>query len=584
MKPRLDFSFIKKLWPHIIEFRLRLMVGIFLICVTTGLDLVGPILIGKAADAVVETPANVNTLLFICSGFFVVILLKALFEMAQAFTIQTTGLLITQQLRVRVFDRILRFPMTYFDEHSSGRLITRVINDVRSLSELFTASMSVLALDVMVILGTIVAMLILDWKLAGLILLTFPAVVWVIAYFGERLSEAYREARIRLSEINSFLGENVAAMATIHRLGAQEARGTSFGGIVLRHQQSLMKSIQAYAQVQPWANVLNGIAMATLLGVGGIWVIQGKVKVGILVAFLAYIRNLFQPIRDLVEKYNVVLSALVSAERVAGVFDESVEESRISMSPQIDRPCGVTFQDVSFQYQGRKENALQNVSFEIPPGKTLAIVGATGSGKSTIARLLLRFYEPGQGKISLGGVSLSEWPRWALRQHVGFIPQDVYLFEGSVRDNLLLANKNLLDSHLIEQCKKAQVWDFIEKRGGLDLVIHEGGQNLSLGEKQLLSFARVLVLNPEVLIMDEATASLDNASEARLMVAVGELLKGRTALIIAHRLSTIESCDQVIVLDKGLLKEMGSIAELRKQRGLFDKFYRLYQKSPERSL
>jgi ATP-binding cassette subfamily B protein len=193
---------------------------------------------------------------------------------------------------------------------------------------------------------------------------------------------------------------------------------------------------------------------------------------------------------------------------------------------------------------------------------------------------LLRFYDPTHGKILLGEIPLEQWPRSTLRKHVGFIPQDVYLFEGSVRDNLMLANAELSDLYLIEQCKKAQVWDFIEKRGGLDLVIDEGGHNLSLGEKQLLSFARMLVLDPEVLVMDEATASLDNASEARLMVAIRERIKGRTALIIAHRLSTIESCDQVIVLEKGILKEQGSIPELRKQQGLFDKFYQLYQEGP----
>ncbi|MFM8758887.1 MAG: ABC transporter transmembrane domain-containing protein, partial [Methylophilaceae bacterium] len=326
----------------------------------------GPILIGKAADAVVAVPAKTSVLIQICFGFFAVILLKAISEMFQAFVIQSTGLLITQQLRVQVFNRIIRFPMAYFDEHASGRLITRVINDVRSLSELFTASMSVLALDVMVIIGTIVAMLILDWQLAGLILLTFPLVLWAVVFFGDRLSEAYKEARTRLSQINSFLGENVAAMATIHRLGAQESRSSSFNGIVGLHQEALMKSIHAYAQVQPWANVLNGIAMATLLGFGGAWVIQGKVKVGILVAFLAYIRNLFQPIRDLVEKYNVVLSALVSAERVAGVFDEPFEEESIVSSPQIERPCGVKFRDVSFSYPNRQEKALQEISFELP--------------------------------------------------------------------------------------------------------------------------------------------------------------------------------------------------------------------------
>jgi len=410
-------------------------------------------------------------------------------------------------------------------------------------------------------------------------------VIWVIIHFGKRLAQAYQEARSRLSEINGFLGENIAAMTTIHRLGAQRERQETFDGIVDRHQTALTKSIQAYAQVQPWANVLNGIAMGTLMGVGGVWVIQGKIKVGVLVAFLAYIRNLFQPIRDLVEKYNVVLSAMVSAGRVADVFDETLEEDDREILPaptSIPKPCGVRFENVDFSYPSRKDKAISGVSFELLPGKTLAIVGATGSGKSTLAKLLLRFYQATDGKIWLGDMPIEKWPRRFLRRHVGYIPQEVYLFEGSVRDNLTLSKTGLSDDFLIEQCQKAQLWDYIEKRGGLDLKIEEGGQNLSLGEKQLVSFARMLVINPEILVMDEATASLDNASEARLMKAVDELLKGRTAVIIAHRLSTIENCDKVIVLENGKLQEQGSFNELIHKKGLFEKIYRVYQEGSDK--
>jgi len=573
-------SVLKTLWPKLRAFKFRLGLGVALICVTTALDLLGPILIGKAADAVVEPGSRAATLLGICFAFLGVIGAKALSEMCQAYVIQTTGLLITQKLRTAVFESVIRFPLSYYDQHATGRLITRVINDVRSLSELFTASMSVLALDVMIICGTVVSMFILDWRLASVVLFTFPLVIWIILFFGKRLAEAYREARARLSEINGFLGENIAAMPTIHRLSAQEERQNTFNQIVNSHQTALNHSIQAYAQVQPWANVLNGIAMGSLLGAGGYWVIEGKLKVGILVAFLAYIRNLFQPIRDLVEKYNVVLSALVSAERVSQVFTESTEDEggeKPSKMAQMPRPLGIAFKQVDFQYVNRKEKALHQVTFEVLPGKSLAIVGATGSGKSTLAKLLLRFYEPTSGQIFIGGADIRTISKEELRRRVAFIPQDVYLFEGTVRDNLTLAQGNLSDVLLTQQCKKAQLWEFIEKRGGLDLRIEEGGHNLSLGERQLLSFARTLVLDPEILVMDEATASLDTVIERRLMTAVNELIKGRTSIIIAHRLSTIEKCDSVIVLDHGQLKESGTLVELKHQSGLFEKFYKLYQ-------
>ncbi|NDD03960.1 MAG: ABC transporter ATP-binding protein, partial [Proteobacteria bacterium] len=539
MKESKTLSVFKKLWPLIREYRLRLYLGVALIVLTTSLDLVAPIVIGKVADAVVEKNPSLEVVGHFCWLFLAIICSKALCESLQAYTLQTTGLLITQKLRVLVFEQISRFYMSYFDEHSSGRLLTRVINDVRSLSELFTASMSVLALDAMVIVGTVITMLVLDWRLGGLVLFTFPAVVWVIIYFGKLLSEAYREVRAKLSEINSFMGENIGAMATIHRLAAEKSRQKSFERIVDQHQASLMKSIHAYAQVQPWANVLNGIAMGTLLSVGGLWVIQGKIKVGILVAFLGYIRNLFQPIRDLVEKYNVVLSAMVSAERVTRVFDESVESDSAELIREFQIPnhLGIRFEHVGFQYSTRNEKAIHDISFEVDPGKSLAVVGATGSGKSTLVRLLLKFYECQEGTIFFGDRPLSEWPLKVLRKHVGFVPQEVYLFEGTVRDNLTIGN-TFGDELLVEQCKKAQVWEFISRRGGLELKIQEGGTNLSLGERQLLSFARILVLNPEMLVMDEATASLDNAIEGRLMKAVKELLKSRTSIIIAHRLST----------------------------------------------
>lgn len=575
---------IFELWPIVKQFQWRLLAGIALIAMTTGFDLLGPLLIGKIADSVVTQPIRYSEFKGLCFLFLGAICFKAISEMLQAHTIQVTGLLITQELRLRVFEKIIRCPLKFFDEHSSGRLLTRVINDVRSLSDLFTASMSVLILDVMVIGGTIIAMLLLNWRLALAILITFPGVIFSVLYFGKKLSAAYQKARSKLSRINSFLSENVSAMAAIHRQNAQSERKQKFEAIVNDHQSALMDSIHAYAQVQPWANTLNGVSMATLLALGGFWVIKGEVTLGVVVAFLAYIRNLFQPVRDLVEKYNVVLSAGVSAERLADVLKEKSEELNAStdLRSQIQTPgipCGIKFKEVNFGYDPSGPLVLENVSFEVLPGKSLAIIGATGSGKSTLVKLLLRFYDPLTGFISIGEESIEKWPLSQLRTHISYLPQEVYLFEGTLRENLQLKNTTLEDAWLIEKCQQTCLWDLVEKRGGLDFYIQEGGQNLSLGEKQLVSFARTLILNPEVLVLDEATASLDNTSESKLMQAVRVLMEGRTSLVIAHRLSTIENCDQVIVLEKGRIKEQGSPLELKNQNGIFSRFYQLYQET-----
>jgi ATP-binding cassette, subfamily B, multidrug efflux pump len=566
------------LWPYLKAYQGKFLLSGLLILLSTGVEVVNPIIVGLCVDAAIS-PGKGMGLKILCLIFFTLILTKFFLDFVQAYVIQSTGQSITHELRSLMFSRIERLPVGYFDRNPTGRLLTRVINDIKSLSELFTASISVLALDAMIIVGTVGAMFYMHWKLAGLVLLAFPFVLFIIEFFGRRLAGAYRSVRRALSEINAFLGENIGAISTIQRLAAEEERMKKFTRIVDTHNVAQMHTLRVFSLVQPLTNLFNGICTGTLLLVGGYWAIQGKITVGLVVAFLGYLRNLFQPIRDLVEKYNTFLSAMVSVERVVGILDEPTEEMTGNWFQPQKTAFSVSFENVSFRYPTRSLNALNEVSFEVKPRESLAIVGATGSGKSTIIRLLLRFYEPNSGKILVGDSPLLEWDKGSLRQQIGVVHQEIYLFQGTIRENLTLGREGYSDSYLREQCERAQLWSFIEPRGGLDMHVFEGGSNFSLGERQLLSFARVLVFDAPLLVLDEATSSVDRRLERKLLAAIAESLAGRTSIVIAHRLTTIEECDRVLVLDKGKIAEEGSYDELLRSNGLFSKYHEIHTRA-----
>jgi len=576
----------RRLWPALKPYRNKFLVGVLLIFLSSGTEILLPIIVGETVDAAMSGGHGRQLLILLCVAFLTVTLLKAILETTQAYVIQVTGQGITHDLRSLLFTRIAHMPVPYYDRNPTGRLLTRVVNDIKSLSELFTASISVLALDIMIITGTIVAMFWMNWRLAGLTLLSFPIAIFSIRYFGFRSAIAYRKIRLRLAEINSFLGENIGAIATIQRLSAEKERYDSFEKVVISHQEASLESLKVFALVQPVTNTLNGVAMMTLIIVGGRWVIEGRVSIGLVVAFLGYVRNLFQPIRDLVEKYNTFLSAMVSAERVANILEEPTEDELFAkMSNGSEKPviapqtASIVFESVSFKYPSRDSLALKKVSFDIPAGHQLAIVGATGSGKSTLIRLLLRFYEPTEGRIVFGGRALDQWDRYDLRKHIGVVHQEIYLFQGSVRENLSLGREGFSDEYLRSQCERAQLWSVIQHRGGLDMNVNEGGTNFSLGERQLISFARILVFDTPLLVLDEATSSVDRRLEKRLMEAIHELLSTRTSIVIAHRLSTIQECDEILVLDHGHLAEQGTYDSLLSQGGIFKKFHDIHSRS-----
>lgn len=452
-------SLLKRIVPYARPYSRDFIVAGLLLLVSMTADLLSPILVGKAVDTAIASQPDKERLIRLCIGVLGLIVLQYFVDWLKGYFIQAAGQKVTHDLRLGLFHRVARLPVSYFDRNPVGRPLTRIVNDVKSLGEIFTASIAVVALDAMLIVGTMVAMMILHWKLATAVLLGFPFVLVCVAIFGRRLADAYRETRIRLAEINAFLGENIGALATIQRLGAQASRLERFSGIVEGHYGANMKTLKVFALVQPLTNVLNGISLATLIGVGGYWVIEGEITLGIVATFLGYIRTLFQPIRDLVEKYNQLLSARVSAERIVTILEEPLETGsegahRVEIR---HRSVGIEFRDVGFTYPSRTERVLDNISFRVPAGSSLAIVGPTGSGKSTIIRLLLRFYSAQEGTIRMDGRDLADWDLAALRSRIVAVHQEIYLVRGTLRENLTLGVTSIPDSRLIEQCQKAQL-------------------------------------------------------------------------------------------------------------------------------
>lgn len=548
--------------PYLKQVRGPLGLSLFVVAFATVADLATPWLIGRLTDTVAAR-ANWADVTRYAGWFLLAVGIRAIAEGLQGWGFQRAGQRLTRILREALFERTLRLPVEYFDTHPSGKTATRILFDVRSIGDLFTASMATLLLDAFVIVGTIGAMLYLDRQLAVVVLFSFPAVLFGIYWFGERLAKAYREARARLGEANAFLAETLPGALVIQQHAAQAERVERFRGLAEHYEVAQRDAIRTFSLLQPMANGVNGLAIALLLGVGGHQVLAGVVSIGTVVAFLGYVKNLFQPVRDLIEKYNVFLAARAAAERVSSILVEPTEPQRseVAEATSLHRePLGIRAEKLTFRYPTGTV-ALDDVSFEVGPGHTLALVGATGSGKSSLAKLLVGFYPPTAGRLLVGDKPVEAWDRLTLRKTVRLLPQENYLFSGSLRENLLLGER-FDDPVLRDVLEAAQLWSLFRGRGGLDLHVAEGGANLSAGERQLVALSRVLLRPAPVLVFDEATASIDPESELRLQDALRVLLVRSTAILIAHRPSTLRLCEQVLRFEKGQVAGHGNVEEL----------------------
>ncbi|MFQ5682343.1 MAG: ABC transporter ATP-binding protein [Candidatus Binatia bacterium] len=487
-------------------------------------------------------------------------------------------------LRVAVFSHVQALPMSYFDRNPVGRLVTRMTTDVDVLQEMFAAGVMTLLSDFIMVGWIILIMFYLDVKLALVSLVLIPPMILAINFFRIRARQAYRMIRERIARINAYLGEAISGMTIIQLFVREEKSYKTFDELNAAHRNANHLSNIYEASLSSLVEAAGSISVALLLWYGGGEVLHGVVGIGTLVAFKEYIHRFFVPLRDFSQKYTVMQSAMSSAERIFRLLDTPII---ISSPPRavIPEPFQgeIAFSDVWFSYK-QGEPVLRGVSFRIEPGEKVAVVGATGSGKTTMIKLLNRFYDIQRGSIKVGGVDVREWDLQALRQHIGVVLQDVFLFSGDVRDNLCLGDHSIPLDQIERAVRYANAESYIHcLPGGLGSEVRERGANFSAGQRQLLALARVLVFQPEIVVLDEATSSVDTETELLIQDALEKIMRDRTCLVIAHRLSTIRNADRIIVLHRGEVREIGSHMELLQIQGIYYRLYRLqYQREESR--
>jgi ATP-binding cassette, subfamily B, multidrug efflux pump len=483
-------------------------------------------------------------------------------------------------LRREVFARLQGFPMRYFDRHPVGKVVSRVTTDVDVLSEMFAAGAMTIALDALKLIGIVAVMLWIDWQLALASMALLPPMVFAIDFFRRMARRTYREIRERIARINGYLQEAISGMPVIALSAREAACFEEFRRLNADHRDSNQLSNRLEAALFSMVEAVSTVSVAVMLcRAAGLQ--PGALEVGTVWAFIQYINQFFVPIRDFSAKYAVMQSSMTAAERIFALLDEPVEPSPAVPAPPPPPRGEIVFDRVWFAYRG-EDWVLRDVSFRIEPGERVAIVGATGSGKTTIIKLLDRLYDVQRGRILVDGVEAREWDLHALRRRTAVVLQDVFLFNGSVADNITLGRRDIPRERIEVAARHVNADGFIRRMGGYDAEVRERGSNLSGGQRQLLAFARALAHDPTILILDEATSSVDPETEWLVQDALEKLLAGRTAVVIAHRLSTIESADRILVVHKHELREEGTHAELLARGGIYARLYRLQYAGAEK--
>jgi ATP-binding cassette, subfamily B, multidrug efflux pump len=537
--------------------------------------------IKQGAESIGLAESAYEGLLFIAALFFLANLGALIGIYAQEFLLQKLGQYVMRDIRQEVADHLQELPLSFYDRNPVGRLVTRLTTDVEALNEMFSSGVIVVFGDIAMALYVIAYMLKVNWRLAMITYLILPPLILLTYWFRRGTRRSFREIRVRIAEINAFLQERLTAMSVVQLFNAEDREFEEFQRINQAHRTANINTVFYYAFFYPAIEVIAAVGIALIIWNGAGQVIAGLATIGTLVAFIQLTRSFYGPVFEISDTYNIVQSAIVSSERIFAVLDEPVDKSLGSVAPARSARGHIEFRNVWFAYDD-DDWVLRNVSFVIEPGERVALVGHTGAGKSTIASLLLRFYKIQRGQIFLDGVDIAEMNAQDLRSNFTIALQDMFLFAGDIESNIRLSNSTIGNERVRTAIREVHADKFIEKLPeGLATEVNERGAGLSFGQKQLICLARALAFDPRVLILDEATSSVDTETESLIGDALERVMAGRTSLVIAHRLSTIRSADKIVVLHKGEVREIGTHHELLAARGLYWRLYRLHSRQPQ---
>ncbi|MCD6063572.1 MAG: transporter related [Flavipsychrobacter sp.] len=583
IKKIFDTQLLRRIFAFARPYKKTFSLAIGLSVVVAALSPVRPYLIQQSVDKYISNRL-LEGLIWISVIQLGVLLVETLVRFWFMYKINWLGQTVVNDIRKSVFKKIIFQDVSFYDRTAIGTLTTRTINDIEAVNDVFSEGIISIVADVLTIIAIIIMMLFTDWKLTLVCLAAFPILIIATYFFKESVNKSFQRVRNAVAQLNAFVQEHITGMYIVQAFAAEKAEMAKFKEINKEHRNANIKAIFAYSVFFPVVEIILAISMGLLVWWGAARLLNYEVTQGVVVAFIMYLNLLFRPLRMLADKFNVLQMGMIAGERVLGVLDSSEHLVQNGSYKPVAVKGGVKFDDVHFSYKPGVP-VLKGISFDLPAGKTMAVVGHTGAGKTSIISILNRLYEIDSGRILIDGRDLQEYDIYALREKIGIVLQDVFLFSGSVFENITLRNKDISLEQVQRVTRMLGIHDFImQLPGGYDFNVMERGNTLSQGQKQLVSFARALLYDPAILVLDEATSSIDSESEQLIQHAIDTLIKGRTSIVIAHRLSTIRKADEIIVMDKGRIIERGNHRSLIAAKGEYYKLYTAVEKQREKAM